>query len=214
MPPQREARLRLPPALPARPSGSPPAYLRSTAIGSSSKSVELRDPFVQVGEADVRRVQVGILVVQRESDIFGLVPGKFWHQILVPFRAPRTAVFIMFSASVMVALIQLVDLVADQQMIVAMVNQQQFVDGAVDRRRAPLRSTRSRPRSCLAFSVRGQDRVGFHARFANLTLAEILFRLLERFEDHRLHLLVGQAVGRLHVHALLLAGPRRRARSR
>ncbi len=98
-------------------------------------------------------------------------------------------------------------------MIVAMVHQQQFVDGAVDLRSVPLRSTRNRRRSSWPFDRR-QDRVGFHSRLANLPLAEILFRLLERLEDHRLHLLVGQPVGRLHVDALLLAGSRRRARSR
>ena len=52
---------------------------------------------------------------------------------------PFATEFIMFSARLLRGLIHSVDLVADQQMIVAMIDHQQLVDGPVDRRRVPLR---------------------------------------------------------------------------
>src|SRR5580704_5630902 len=63
---------------------------------------QLGDPLVQVGIPDVRRIQVRELFVERQRDVIGAVPSESRHQILVPFSAPRTAVFIIFSASLSV----------------------------------------------------------------------------------------------------------------
>ena len=80
---------------------------KSKLYRAAQEAVELGDPLVEVGEAHLERILLGKLVVERHGDIFRLVPGERRHirayQILVPLRAPRTAVFIMFSARVRVA---------------------------------------------------------------------------------------------------------------
>ena len=52
-------------------------------------------------------------------------------------------------------------------------------------------------RALLAFFERGENRRGFGARFDQLAVAEIFFRVVERVEDHAFDLLVGQAVAGL-----------------
>ncbi len=107
-------------------------------------------------------------------------------------------VFIMFSASLQRGLIHFLDLGRDQVMIVGVVHQQQFVDGFVDGRAFFVRQLEVSV-VLAGFFDGQQDRVGFHARFAHLRAVEILLGLFERLLNHRFHLLVGQAVRRLHL---------------
>ena len=71
--------------------------------GSSVNSGSSVTKLMQIGEAYGQRIGVRELLVQLDGDVFGVVPGQRGHQIFVPFNAPRTAVFIMFSASFIVA---------------------------------------------------------------------------------------------------------------
>ena len=59
----------------------------------------------------------------------------------------------------------------------------------------------------ILFSLRErrQDRVGFASGFNDLALPEILFGVVERFEQHVLDLLVGEAVSGLNVDFSLLS---------
>ncbi len=52
-------------------------------------------------------------------------------------------------------------------------------------------------RTLLAFFEGGEDGLRFVARFDELALAKIFFRIVERIENHALDLLVGQAVAGL-----------------
>ena len=52
----------------------------------------------------------------------------------------------------------------------------------------------------------GEDGIGIDAGFRQLARLEIGFGVLDGGFDHGLHLLVGEAVGRLHVDRLLFAG--------
>jgi len=56
---------------------------------------------VQIREPDVGRIHVRILLVQRERDVSRLLQVRLFID-LGPFSALLTAVFIMFSASVVV----------------------------------------------------------------------------------------------------------------
>ena len=92
-----------PDTLPATPSGSLPACASVDFFGSSSKS---SSSVIHLCRS-VKRMLVGSrsgnFSYSASAMSSRLVPGELRHQILVPFRAPRTAVFIMFSASFMVA---------------------------------------------------------------------------------------------------------------
>ncbi len=66
----------------------------------------------------------------------------------------------------------------------------------------------------IAFSVAGDNRVRIHSGARHLRGPVVLFGMVDRSFDHRLHLLVRQPVRRLHVHRLFFARCARRAPSR
>src|SRR5258706_1672864 len=53
-------------------------------LGIVAELVEFRDPFVQVGEANVGWVLIGVLLAERERDIFEVTPRKFRHRFSSP----------------------------------------------------------------------------------------------------------------------------------
>lgn len=57
------------------------------------------DPFAQVGELNLERVVGGEFLQQRYADVPGVFPREPAYQIVVPFSAVFTAVFIIISAS-------------------------------------------------------------------------------------------------------------------
>lgn len=50
--------------------------------GIIAEIVEFGDPSVQVGIADVNRVDLGMPFIERECDVFGMIPGESRHELL------------------------------------------------------------------------------------------------------------------------------------
>src|SRR6266478_2646562 len=101
--------------------------------------------------------------------------------------------------------IQFIDALADELVVAAGGGFLQCGNAGGDFR-AFLRGQAGHLRICQGFRGRGQDRFGFGARFDQLALGKILFRVFDGFLEHTLDLGIVDAVARLDFDGMAFAG--------